>query len=444
MTKKTTKHVVPASKYNITNELVAHDAVYVIEKLHKHGFDGYIVGGGIRDLLLGKRPKDFDIVTNATPEAVCKIFKRNSIIIGRRFKIVHVVFNNINPDKMVNNRPIVERHVLEISTYRSAEVHKHSLNEHGKIMVDNNYGTQAEDANRRDFTINALFYDPIKEVIIDYHNGLKDIENRHLRIIGDPHLRFTEDPVRMLRAVRLAIKLNLNIDIDTSSSFEEIKQLLVHEHKSRLYEEMLKMLLSGYGCACIDRLKQIQLPHHIFPLFDKLFLGPHPDAFARKVIEKTDLRLKETADVSIVFILAGLLWNMVYQSFQKLHAAGISLRQALIEAIAEHADFAARMGITKHTYSNMRDVWLLQLEFDMPILRKVRHTTATSRFRQAWHLFSTRYELGQVNPELYNWWNSYIEADNEEKILLLETLKDIAPETPKIKKAKRKRKKQPK
>ncbi|MFN7095464.1 MAG: polynucleotide adenylyltransferase PcnB, partial [Burkholderiales bacterium] len=179
------KKTLSAAKYGVSNQLVNSDAMYVIEKLHSHGFDGYIVGGGIRDLLLRKTPKDFDIVTNATPELVRKIFKRNSIIIGRRFKIVHVVFNNINPDKMINNRPLRERNIIEISTYRSAKILQQSLNEYGRIMVDNNYGNQKEDSSRRDFTINALYYDPIREVIIDYHDGIKDIEAKVVRMIGD-------------------------------------------------------------------------------------------------------------------------------------------------------------------------------------------------------------------------------------------------------------------
>lgn len=417
-----TKKVIPAHKLGVHRDDINHDAFYVIDKLQKSGFDGYVVGGGIRDLLLGKRPKDFDIVTNATPEQVHKLFRRNSIIIGRRFKIVHIIFSNINPDKFVHNRPIMERHVLEISTYRSLKINKSSLNEHGKIMSDNNYGTQKEDSRRRDFTINALFYDPVKEVIIDYNDGLEDVKNHQLRMIGEPELRFKEDPVRMIRAIRLSTKLGLTIDKNISDCFDEAAQLLLHENKSRLYEEMLKILLSGHGCKCIEEFKKLKLPRNIFPLLDILFLGKKTDAFAYSIVEKTDTRLIDTPDVSIIFILSGLFWSMINQSWQKQKSHAVSERDALIEAIYENRDFAFTIGITKNTYTNMRDVWLLQFDLEFPTPKRVHHTFIGNRFRQAWHLFTSRNEFNQVNKDTYSWWNSYIEGDHVEQELLLAKL----------------------
>ena len=437
-----TKKIIPVERLGISNAMVTHDAMFVVEKLHKNGFDGYIVGGGVRDLLLGKTPKDFDIVTNATPEQVRKVFKRNSIIIGRRFKIVHVIFENINPDKMVNNRPLLERHVIEISTYRSSKILKHTMNEHGKITDDNNYGTQKEDAFRRDFTVNALFYDPVNEIVIDYTNGIKDVEHKVLRIIGDPNKRYSEDPVRMIRAIRLSVKLELNIDAETFAPFETMKHLLTHENKSRMYEEMLKILLSGSALLCIKKLYEVGLPKNVFNLFDQLFFKPHPDPLATRVIEKTDLRLKETTDVSLVFILAGLMWDIIYVDWQKLLGSGGSPRQCLTDSIYLHKDLAYKVGITKYTYSAMRDVWLLQLEFESPNLRRIETITSTPRFRQAWHLYSVRYELGQADAVLYSWWERFIEADAEHRINLYEELRSIngvISETPPPKKRKRRR-----
>lgn len=439
-----TKKIVSAESLGISNADVSHDAIYVIEKLHKNNFDGYIVGGGIRDILLGKTPKDFDIVTNATPEQVRKIFKRNSIIIGRRFKIVHVLFDNINPDKMVNNRPLIERHIIEISTYRSSKIHKHNLNERGRITEDNNYGTQKEDAFRRDFTINSLYYDPIKEVVIDYLNGLKDIEKKTVRIIGDAKERYTEDPVRMLRAFRLSVKLGLNIEKGTFAPFAKMKHLLTHENKGRLYEEMLKILLSGSSSACIKKLHEVNLPNHVFALFDKLFFKANPDILALNVLEKTDARLKETPDVSLVFILSGLIWSLIYNDWQKLLGTDLSPRQALNDSILHNRNYTYSIGITKYTYSAMRDVWLLQLDFEMPTLKRIENILSIPRFRQAWHLFSLRHELGQVDPKLYEWWNKFITATNEERIEMHGDLKAFIQPVNEIKPAKKKKKRKKK
>ena len=438
-----TKKIISGKSLGIDTSLIRHDAFYVIEKLHHHKFDGFIVGGGVRDLLLNKTPKDFDIVTNATPEQIRKIFRKNSIIIGRRFKIVHVIFDNMNPDKMINNRPVNERHIIEISTYRSATINKNHLNERGRITEDNNFGTQKEDAIRRDFTINALYYDPINDIVIDYNNGLKDIEKKVIRIIGDSKERYTEDPVRMLRAFRLSVKLGLKIEKGTFAPFAKMKHLLTHENKGRLYEEMLKILLSGSSSECISKLREVKLPHHVFGLFDRLFFKPEPDVFAGKVLEKTDARLKETPDVSLVFILAGLMWDIIYRDWQNFLINGIPAQQALLDSIYSNKDFAYEIGITKYTYSAMREVWLLQLDFEMPTLKRLDGILSVPRFRQAWHLFSLRHEVGQTDPRLFSWWDRFITSDNDQRIALHEELKllDIlVPEIKAPKKRKRKKK----
>lgn len=420
-----TKKTVTAQKYNIDNNQISADALYVIEKLQENEYDGYIVGGGIRDLLLGKQPKDFDIVTNATPEMVRKVFRRNSIIIGRRFKIVHVIFDNINPNKMVNNRPVVERHIIEVSTYRSNKVHKHSLSEHGRIMIDNNYGTQKEDVIRRDFTINALYYDPVAEKIIDYQNGLKDIENKTIKVIGKARTRYIEDPVRILRAIRLSIKLGLTIDKESLKPIEELKHLLLNESRGRMYEEMLKILLSGYSVECIHALTTLNLPKNVFPLLDKVFFRTKPDQLALNILAKTDLRLKENPDVSLVFILSGLMWSNIYTTYQELLTQGESAKQSFYDSIAMQKEFAYNTGITKNIFNNISDVCILQFEFEYPNIKKIDRILTSPRFRQAWHLYTSRHEVNQVDPKLYNWWHSYLEADNDEKLRLLSELKNI-------------------
>lgn len=427
----TTKRITDAS--NLFNQkLVNDDAIYVIKKLQQNKFDGYIVGGGIRDLLLGKQPKDFDIVTNATPEQVRRIFRRNSIIIGKRFKIVHIIFNNINPEKMINNRPVIYRHILEISTYRSAQVHNDNINEHGRIMTDNNYGNQKEDASRRDFSINSLYYNPINKQIIDYHNGIEDLSNRSLRIIGEPILRYTEDPVRILRAIRLATKLDLNIENATLKAIHLTKHLLQNENKSRLYEEMLKILLSGASYACITKLKQFKIPLQVFTLFDKLFFTDKEDSYAVKILEKTDERLKTTSDVSISFILCGLLWSSIKYKRDKLNQSRqYNSYQALSLAIELTQEFALQIGVTKQLYANMKDVWLLQHPLEIPTKREIKHALNNSRFRQAWHLFGVRYELGEIDKELYQQLDELVLADKPQQQQILNSLpnSDLINET---------------
>lgn len=434
------KKTVSAEKYNVDNSKISADALYVIEKLQENGFDAYIVGGGIRDLLLGKQPKDFDVVTSATPEMIRKVFRRNSITIGRRFRLVHVIFDNVNPNKIINSRPLVERHVIEVSTYRSNKVHQHSLSEHGRIMVDNNYGTQKEDAIRRDFTINALYYDPVAEKIIDYQDGLKDIERKCVKTIGKARSRYIEDPVRILRAIRLSIKLGLNIDKESLKPIEELKHLLLNESLGRMHEEMLKILLSGYSVECIKTLTRLNLPKNTFNLFDRIFFNSTADQLAFNILAKTDLRLKENPDVSLVFILSGLMWNTIYSAYEDLLARGEnSARQAFCDAIAMQKEFVYKVGVTKGLFTSISNVWLLQFEFEHPNLKKIDKILTSPRFRQAWHLYTCRFEIDQVDHKLYNWWNSYISVDNEEKSKLHKELRNIVQ----INKPRSKRRKRP-
>ena len=429
-----------AHDINIHRGMVNSHALNVIQKLQQHNFDGYIVGGGVRDLILGKTPKDFDVVTNATPEEVRRIFKRNSIIIGRRFRLVHVMFEGINPDKLINNRPLMDRHVIEVSTYRSNKIRKHVLSEHGRILEDNVYGTMAEDASRRDFTVNALFYDPINEVVFDGHGGLDDLNNKLIRIIGDPRERYIEDPVRILRAIRLSIKLGLNIEAKTREPFNELKDLLANEPRGRMYEEMLKLLRSGYAIDCIAAIDDLDIPSGVFYLFDRIFFTKTPDELAMRIVAKTDERIVGGEDVSTIFILAGLMWNMVNKEWQKLLASGDSPRQTLTDAISHFKGFAYSLGVARHAYTLMRDVWLLQLDFDNPSVKRVDVILSHQRLRQAWHLYATRYEFGQVDTILYQWWDKFMEATDEQRADLLLELDSVVGSIG-VKKPKRKRRK---
>ncbi len=423
------KKTVKANKYGIDATMIHDDALQIIKKLQNNGFDGCIVGGGVRDLILHKTPKDFDVVTNATPEDVRKVFRRNSIIIGKRFKIVHIICNHLNYDKLINNRPINERHVIEVSTYRSNVVHKHAISKLGRIMVDNNYGTQKDDAFRRDFTVNALYYDPIKEVIIDYTDGITDITNNTLRMIGDVKARYIEDPVRILRAIRLSIKTGLNIEADTLHHIDTQKKLLLNENSGRLFEEMLKILLSGYSIECIQYFQQMKFPRGVFVLFDKLFLRDTMDEFALKVLKKTDDRIKETGNVSVAFILAGLLWNNVYDKWQTLLLEGGSPIGAMHEAIDAVRDYGRQIGINQNIYGMMSETWMMQLEFDYPIVNKIYNISNTSKTRQGLYLYNIRMECGGVDLKLNNWWNEFFQllnnGDDAQKNIHIDILQKI-------------------
>jgi poly(A) polymerase len=420
-------NIVPATNYGVNATLIDEFALKVVKKLQENKFEGLIVGGGIRDLLLNKPPKDFDVVTDATPEDVRRLFKRNSIIIGKRFRIVHVIFERINYDRLVNNRPALERHIIEISTYRSLKTQHTTVNELGRIVSDNSYGMQSDDALRRDFTVNALYYDPIQEVIIDYSDGLTDIKNHTLRMIGEPQLRYTEDPVRILRALRLSIKLNLQIEAKTLEQISASRELLSNENRGRLFEEMLKILMSGYAHECVDAVKKFKLPSGIFPIFDKVFFGKTPDPIALKVLDKTDSRLRENNNVSAVFILSGMMWHMLYELWQqKFLYSGADAIQGLYDAIDNFRDCAVRLGVPRNIYNSMTYIWRLQFEFENPTIKNVIKTTTSSRFRQGLHLYNLRMEFGEVDGNLNQWWNKFIELhDGTEKLAHLDQLQSI-------------------
>lgn len=436
------KKIYSAPQLNLNNSMLDIDALETIQELQKHRHDAYVVGGGVRDLLLGAKPKDFDIVTSATPEQVRKIFGRNSMIIGRRFKIVHVYFQKHNKDRSQKiGRNIYERHILEVSTFRSNKVHEDDLSSHGRILVDNNYGTMDEDAFRRDFTINALYYDPIAETIYDYHHGIEDIKSKTMRIIGRPQERYIEDPVRILRAIRLSEKLGLHIDDNTRIPFRNTRQLLQNEPRGRLFEEMIKILMSGHSAGVIKELAELKLPRKVFPLLDQLFFS-NTNEMALRVLERTDARLAGGEDVSLTFVFASLIWqaiNITWLEYQE--QLSLSKKQALIEAIVHNKIILFNSGLTQNMYSAMRDVWMMQIDFDHPTLNKLDGFINNSRFRQAWHLYTLRNEFGQADAAMFSWWDKFMSSTDDDKTELLIELVDIAPLEPEKKRKKRRKNK---
>ena len=307
--------VIPLKRHGIRRERLPAFALKTTDRLQEAGFKAFIVGGAVRDLLLDKHPKDFDVATDATPEDVHKVFRRSRII-GRRFRLVHVLFGD---------------EVVEVSTFRGNG--EALTDDDGRIIRDNTWGSQEDDAKRRDFTVNALFYDPAREEIIDYHGGVADIEKRRLTMIGVPLQRYREDPVRMLRAVRLAAKLGLEIDAATRKPIRELAPLLQNVPASRLFDEMLKLLFSGHSWACLSQLRAEGLHHGFFPLLDKMMAQPGGEAFLHAALGNTDQRIQEDKPVSAGYVFARLA---VARSARYLGAAEKGRRAADTGLVRRH------------------------------------------------------------------------------------------------------------
>ena len=255
---------VPRDKHGLPRDSLTPAAAKVCAALQAAGFSAYVVGGAVRDLLLGITPKDFDIATDARPEQIKPLFRR-ALIIGRRFRLVHVL---MGPE------------TVEVSTFRGADTESAEKDEHRRVLRDNVFGTMEEDARRRDFSVNALYFNPATEEVVDFHGGLVDLRKRTLRVIGDPEARYREDPVRMLRAVRLAAKLGLTLDAATRAPIQDMAPLMERVPPARLFDEMLKLLLSGHASACLRQLRDVGLHKGLLPLLERVTrpIAVDPDA----------------------------------------------------------------------------------------------------------------------------------------------------------------------
>ena len=283
--------VIPVSRHGITRDRISPGSRRVCEGLQQQGHQAYVVGGAVRDLLIGADPKDFDVATDATPDEIRRAFRRSRAF-GRRFQIVHVMMG---------------QETIEVTTFRGMLDANAKTDEHGRILHDNVFGSQADDAARRDFTANALYYDPATEAVIDYHHGVGDLKQKTLRMIGEPRARYREDPVRMLRAVRLAAKLGLIIDPAASRPIREMAELLENVPPARLFDEMLKLLTSGHSVNCITRLRDEGLHHGLLPLLDVILEQPLGEKFVMLALANTDERVRAGKGVSPGFLFATLL-----------------------------------------------------------------------------------------------------------------------------------------
>ena len=399
-------------KHHIRKELISRGARKTCEELQRAGHTAFVVGGAVRDLILGMRPKDFDVATSAHPDEVRSLFRRSRII-GRRFQIVHVMWG---------------AETVEVSTYRAhftvkdpeSDDDRDRQDAHGRVLSDNVFGTQAEDAVRRDFTVNALFYDPVKEEVWDFQHGVKDLVARKLVMIGDPATRYREDPVRMLRAARLSAKLGLAIAPRTAEPIRELKHLLENVPQARLFEEILKMLLSGNAVACVKRLRELELHHGLLPLLDDALEDPATGPFAMAALEATDSRLREDKPVSPAFLLAALLWGRVERRWHELEEKGQPSTPSLHSAIHDALDAQREsLAIPRRFDATMKELWLLQPRFLQRGGARPFRLLEHPRFRAAYDFFELRAQAGNAAPDIAKWWERFQEASGEEREKML-------------------------
>jgi poly(A) polymerase len=387
-------HVIPRSEHNISRKAISSGALRVLYRLHESGYAAFLVGGAVRDLLLGGHPKDFDIATDATPEDVKRLF-RNCRLIGRRFRLAHVVFG---------------QEIIEVATFRGSSDDgtgdRHLVD--GRIVRDNVYGTIEEDAVRRDFTVNALYYNIADYSVRDYMGGYDDVRAKVLKLIGDPWLRYREDPVRMLRAVRLSAKLHFEISPEARAPFDELGELLLHAPPARLFDETLKMFLAGNGLKSFHALEKSGLLVDVFPLTARALAFRGGESF-RALLEAglrgTDERIEADKSVTPAFLFAIFLWGPVRAQVQREIDRGVEPALAW-QRVSDHviAEQAKQVAIPRRFAIVMQEIWTLQPRLEQRLKKRVFRTMAHPRFRAAYDFLLLRAVEGPEVAELAQWW----------------------------------------
>ena len=427
--------------HGINPKLVDERAWDVVHTLKEAGFEAYIVGGAVRDLLVGLRPKDFDVATNATPEQVKQLFRR-AFIIGRRFRIVHVIYGRGR-----------EHEVIEVSTFRAhldsslaeqvggnertskSELAgmKHAVDASGRVLRDNVWGPMEEDAARRDFTINAMYYDPETQVVVDYHNGIKDSKKKIIRMIGNPVVRYREDPVRIIRAVRFAAKLNalgFTFEDKTAAPLREMSSLLADVPQSRLFDEMLKLLQTGHSLASIAQLKALGLGTGIYPLLD-VVVEAADEPFLNLALTDTDRRVGEGKPVAPSFLLSCVLWSDVRDVWARRLKRGEHTMPALQDAIDDA--FNAKIGDVSgrgKLGTDMREIWTMQTRFEKRVGASPYSLLEQPRFRAGFDFLRLRAQTGEVDMELAEWWEKFSTAYDDERHAMIEVVRQAQLQKP--------------
>ena len=401
--------VVPRNAHAISRRQISDNAIKVLYRLHKSGFKAYLVGGGVRDILLGLQPKDFDVVTNATPEEIKRLF-RNCRLVGRRFRLAHIVFG---------------RDVIEVATLRGHHVDSgekiSKTNESGRLLRDNVYGSIDEDAERRDFTINALYYDISDFSIHSYGGGLQDLENRTIRLIGDPQTRYREDPVRMLRAVRFATKLDMTIEAKAAEPIKNLARLLKDIPAARMYEEVLKLFFAGKALQNYEMMREFGLFEPLFPLVEAL-LKEYPNGETSKLMlemmANTDERVAQDKPVTPAFFYAALLWYPLSQRADDIALeSGLSSYDAYNAAMGDVMEQQCRtISIPRRFSTVTKDIWQLQLRFERNKGTKAFRFIEHPKFRAAYDLLLLRgHAEGGLVAKNAAWWKSFVEGNEDQR-----------------------------
>lgn len=441
---------VSPKEHGIDPTLVDDRAMDVVHTLKAAGFEAYVVGGAVRDLLVGLRPKDFDVATDATPEQVKSLFRR-AFIIGRRFRIVHVVYGRGR-----------EHEVIEVSTFRAhldsslaeqvggnertskSELAgmKHAVDASGRVLRDNVWGPMEHDAARRDFTINAMYYDPETQIVVDYHNGIKDAKKKIIRMIGNPAVRYREDPVRIIRAVRFAAKLDalgFKFEDKTAAPLREMTGLLADVPQSRLFDEMLKLLQTGHSLASIRQLKTLGLGRGIYPLLD-VVVEMAEDPLLNLALLDTDRRVGEGKPVAPSFLLSCVLWSDVRSGWEQRRHRGEPVMSALQDAIDD--SFNARIGDVSgrgKLGTDMRDIWSMQPRFEKRVGSSPYSLLEQPRFRAGFDFMRLRAQTGEIDASLAEWWETFSTAYDDERHAMIEEVRQAQLKKPQPPRARAKR-----
>lgn len=416
--------MIPRDQHPVSRQFISNNALKVLYRLNKGGYEAYLVGGGVRDILLGLTPKDFDIVTNATPEQIKGLF-RNCRLIGRRFRLAHIVFG---------------RDIIEVATFRghhddtsgkNTKISKQS--DQGMLLRDNIYGSIEEDAERRDFTINALYYSTQDFKVYDFAGGVHDIEQRKIRLIGDPETRYREDPVRMLRAIRFATKLDMTISPETEAPIKPLASLLSNIPAARMFEEFLKLFVSGKAQANFNLLREYDLFEHFFPAVERALCANDNFSleeselmtqFIAKALDNTDIRIANDQRVTPAFLFASILWFPLQKRIETLKASSDILPQdAFFQAYHElMSEQQQSVAIPKRFQLPIKDIWILQERFEKRDPKRAFKTLEHPKFRAGYDFLLLRAEFGDDQiKELAKWWTEFQDASSSTQSQMLKT-----------------------
>lgn len=442
---KNTPIILTRDEHRISRKQIDKSALDVLYGLKRAGYDAYLVGGCVRDLLLGIEPKDFDVVTNAEPEEVKRVFKHRCRLIGRRFRLAHVRYGRTvievatfrgqensakKIDDQVSDKKSLNRHGQdkheESRDYRTRKNTDHTgrqVDDTGRLVRDNIFGTIDEDVWRRDFTVNALYYNIKDFSIIDYTGGLEDIKTGELRLIGDPVTRYREDPVRMIRAIRFAGKLGFKIEVATEAPIFELGALLKDVSHARIFEEVLKLFHSGVGLQVFEKLRHYDLFDHLFPLTEQL-LSEEENGFPRMMViealKSTDARIREGKSVNPSFLFAAMLWEPMLQRRQQHLESGMVPQDAFHAAANDVIEQQIkRTAIPKRFTAQMRDIWNLQWRLPRRHGDRAQKLLEHPRFRAAYDFLGIRVAAGAEDfSELFDWWTDFQEKTPVEQVAI--------------------------